>query len=58
MKKISAQFAGKYIAFVNDDVIASGKTTLEVYRKAKQLFPQKMVSLMYVPTKKEMVTFL
>ena len=58
MKNISSQFAGKYVAFVNEEIIASGKTTLEVYRKAKQLFPQKMVSLMYVPTKKEMVTFL
>jgi len=58
MKKISSQFSGKYVAFVNDEIIADGKTTLEVYKKAKQLFPHKMVSLMYVPTKKEMVTFL
>ncbi len=53
MKKISSQFAGNYVAFVNEEIIASGKTTLEVYKKAKQLYPQKMVSLMYVPTKRE-----
>lgn len=58
MKKIPPQFAGKYVAFVNDEIIASGKTTLEVYRKAKQLHPQRMASLMYVPTAKEMVTLL
>jgi hypothetical protein len=58
MKRIPPQFAGKYVAFQDDEIIASGTTSLEVYRKAKRLYPEKIVSLMYVPTKRETVTFL
>ncbi len=58
MKSTPPQFSGKYVAFLDDQIIAFGKTTLEVYQKAKQLYQQKMVSLLYVLTKREMVTLL
>jgi len=53
-----SQYAGQYVALLDEKVIASAKTSSETYKKAKQLFPTKMVSLMYVPTKKETITFL
>lgn len=58
MKKIPKRYAGRYVAFVDKKIVSFGKTSLETYTKAKRIFPKKMVSLMYVPTKKETITFL
>jgi hypothetical protein len=58
MNQIPHKYAGQYVALMNEQVIASGKTSLETYRKAKRIHPKKMVTLEYVPTKKETITFL
>ena len=58
MDKISSKYAGKCIALIDDHIVADAKTELDAYQKAKRLYPQKMISLMYVPHKKEMFTFL
>lgn len=58
MKPIPSHYAGQYVAFVDDEIIASGKTSLEVYKKAKKIHPSKLIALEYVPTKRETVTFL
>lgn len=58
MERIPKRYVGKYVAFINRQIVSSGKTSLEAYKKAKELFPKKMVSLTYVPTKKETITFL
>jgi len=58
MDTISKKYAGQYVALVEQKLIASGRTGLEVYNKAKQLYPKKMITLMYVPTKQETITFL
>ena len=58
MDKTLSQYAGQCVAFVDDKIIASGKTQLEVYKQAKHLYPRKMVSLMRVPRKDEVITFL
>ena len=58
MIQVLSKYAGNYVALLEENVIASGKTSLETYKKAKILYPAKMVSLMYVPTKKETLTFL
>lgn len=58
MDTIPRKYAGQYVALVEQKLITSGRTGLEVYNKAKKLYPKKMITLMYVPTKRETVTFL
>ena len=58
LQEIPSTYAGNYVAVVDENIAAVGKTQLEVYKKAKQLYPKKMVTLIYVPTKKETITFL
>ncbi|HLD33263.1 MAG TPA: DUF5678 domain-containing protein [Candidatus Nanoarchaeia archaeon] len=58
METAPQKYAGQYIAWVNDNIIASGKTQLEVFRVAKKLYPDKEIIVEYAPTKKELVTFL
>lgn len=52
------QYSGQYVAMVDQKVIAAAKTGKEAYVQAKRSFPSRIVSLMYVPTKKETITFL
>ncbi|MEK6846335.1 MAG: DUF5678 domain-containing protein [Nanoarchaeota archaeon] len=52
------KYAGECVAMVDDEVVASGRTYLEVYKKAKTMHTNKLISLMYVPTKRETLTFL
>ena len=58
MKNISSQFAGKYLALVDEKIVAVGSSYLEVYKNAKKLHPSKLISLDYAPTKRETCTFL
>ncbi len=58
MNSLPSEYAGQCVAFVEEKIVAAGKNSLEAYNKAKKLHPHKMVSLMYVPTKRELVTFL
>lgn len=58
MKHMPKKFMGQCIAIVDRKVVASGKTQLEVYVKAKETHPSELISLMYVPRKREIVTFL
>ena len=58
MNKIPPKYAGKYVALVNEHIVAEGRSQLKVYKKAKKDNPQKMITLEYIPTKKETLTFL
>ncbi len=53
-----SKYTGQYVAMIDEQIVAWGKTSLEAYRKAKVLASNKLISLMYVPTKKETITFL
>ena len=52
------KYVGKCVASVGGEIVAAGRTRLEAYRKAKELYPQKQVTLSYIPRKKETLTFL
>ncbi len=57
--RIPKEYIGKYVVIVNRKIIASGKTHLDAYNKAKEkVNSEAMLSFMYVPTKNETVTFL
>ncbi|MBI2666850.1 hypothetical protein HYX13_04515 [Candidatus Woesearchaeota archaeon] len=51
-------YAGKYAALIDEKIVATAKTSVEVYKKAKKKNPTQMITLMYLPTKKETITFL
>ncbi len=53
-----SKYAGQYVAWIDEQIVAVGKTSLEVYKKAKKISSHKLITLEYVPTKKETVTFL
>ncbi|HIJ10744.1 TPA: phosphoribosyltransferase [Candidatus Woesearchaeota archaeon] len=55
---IPSKYAGQCVALVDDKVIASGKTSVEAFRLARQHYPQNQITLMRVPTKKEVLAFL
>ena len=50
-REIFKKFAGKYIAIVNDKVVASGSRTSEVIAIASKVEPGKEPVIMKVPTK-------
>ena len=54
----TSKYIGQYIARIDNRIVASGKSQLDAYKQAKQLFPKKMVTLEYIPTKKETLTLL
>ena len=58
MKNIPPHFSGKYLALVDEEIVAVGNSYLEVYKTAKKMHPTKLISLDYAPTKRETVTFL
>ena len=54
----SEKYPGEYIAIVGDKLVAICPTELEVFKKAKEKYPDKEVSIAYLPTDEEMVTLL
>ncbi len=57
-QELSEKYPGKYIAIIDDELVAIGDSELEVFKKAKEKYPDKEVSIVYLPTDEEMVTLL
>ena len=53
--EINKRFAGKHVAIVGDRIVASGKSPLEVYKRAKRSHPQSRPLLAYVPKRDTLV---
>lgn len=53
-----SQYAGQYVAWVDGKIVSVGKTQLGAYKNAKKSHPKNLVTLEYIPTKKETLTFL
>ena len=47
--EINRRFAGRHVAIIGDQIVASGKSPLEVWRRAKKSHPQSKPLLAYVP---------
>ncbi len=47
--EINRRFAGRHVAIIGDQIVASGKSPLEVCRRAKKSHPQSKPLLAYVP---------
>ncbi|MEW5768276.1 MAG: DUF5678 domain-containing protein [bacterium] len=57
-QEFSEKYPGKYIAIIKNELVAIGSSNIEVYKKAKEQYPDEEVSITYVPTDEEMVTLL
>ncbi len=50
-----SEYAGKWIAIVDGKVVASGDRADEVYRKAKERYPDKIIAIDMVPSDEMLV---
>jgi hypothetical protein len=57
-EELSRKYPGKYVAIVSNRLIAIGSSNKEVFMKAKQKFPGKIISISYIPRRDELVTLL
>lgn len=58
MDELMEKHPGEYLALVDDEIVSSGTSEFEAFRKAKDKYPDKKVSLVYIPTEEETVTLL
>lgn len=49
------KFRDKHIAILKNSVVASGSNAIEVFLKAKKLYPRKKFVLAYVPKEETLV---
>ena len=56
--ELVGKYAGKYIAVVNETVVAVGDSGKEVEDKARAMAPDKMPSVLRVPREEDMVCLL
>ncbi len=47
--EINRRFAGKHVAIIGDRIVASGKSPLEVWTRARKSHPKSRPLLAYVP---------
>lgn len=57
-QELSEEYPGKYLAIVDDSVIAVSNSGHEAFEKAKKLCPGKEIYITYMPTDEETVTLL
>ncbi len=56
--EINRRFRGRHIAIVGGRVVASGKSPLEVWKRAKHAYPSSKPVLAYVPKRDTLVLIL
>jgi len=54
----SEKYPGKCIAIVDCKLVAIGHDELEVFKETKRKYPDKEISITYLPTDDEVVTLL
>lgn len=55
------QYVGKHVALVDGEIVASGKTSLEAFKKAKKLFPDILteeIGMLYIPKAEMLVLWI
>ena len=56
--ELVTKYAGKYVAVVNETLVAVGNSGKEVEEKARKIEPNKMPSVLRVPREEDMVHLL
>ena len=57
-EKLVEKYGGKYIAVVDEKIVAIGDSPKEVDRKAREQFPDETPSVIHVPTKEALTCIL
>lgn len=57
-QKLSEEYPGKYLAIVDERVVAVSGSGHDAFKKAKKSFPGKEIYITYMPTDEETVTLL
>ena len=57
-REINRRFRGRHIAIIGDRVVASGKSPIEVWQRAKKIAPKGKPVLAYVPKDDTLVLIL
>jgi hypothetical protein len=56
--ELVTKYAGKYVAVVNETLVAAGESGKEVEDKVREFEPNKMPSVLRVPREEDMVRLL
>lgn len=57
-QELSKKYPGKYIAVVDNKLVSVNQSEVEAFKEAKRKYPNRLVSLSYIPRKDELVTLL
>lgn len=58
-REMAKKYAGKFVATINEKVVAAGKSRMDVFRLAEKAAPPSAkIGVFYFPTKKDMLTAL
>ena len=57
-QKLSEEYPGKYLAIVDEKVVAVSSSGHDAFEKAKKSYPGKEIYITYMPTDEETVTLL
>ena len=53
-QEFSMKYPGKYVAIVDNKLVAVDQSEVEAFKSAKKKYPDKLVSLAYIPRKDEL----
>ena len=56
--ELVTKYAGRYVAVVNEQLVAVGDSSKEVENKAREIEPHKIPSVLRVPREKDMACLL
>ncbi len=57
-EELSRKYPGKYLAVIDEKIVAVGSNPLEAFTKAKEIIQGKEMAIFYMPTDEEMVILL
>ena len=57
-QELSENYPGKYLAIVDNEVVAVSSSGHDAFEKAKKSYPEKEIYITYMPTDEETVTLL
>jgi hypothetical protein len=56
--ELVTKYAGKYVAVVNETLVAIGNSGKEVEDKAREIEPKKIPSVLFIPREEDMACLL
>lgn len=57
-QELSEKYPGKYVAIVEDELVAINNSAVNAFKIAKGKFPESEICISYIPTEEETVTLL